>query len=745
MSSLGRIIAYALRYFSMLLRPSSRMSNSDSETRSEQVVFEELSALCVSAGYIHALAYLCFRDNTLMLRGQSLTADDVLKQYGPEKLIRTEFTTLIGLMIKQGISIDHPGAKAIQEYIERSDLLLSELHRSMELNIFEIFNPSELTKESNSPFTDGSNFREPIFYAGESAYDFQYRDLVSIRYENDDDWIVANKGFRIAEARDVLNAIERVQLESLRDIPNNLLKLDPDCWTAIDAYSFTLDQIASRSNLDKPVVKNVINEFSCPLKASNQGFNSIGDFNLADAYPIIPIDEEKYLLFSNYSSYQALYENPFYWFNEDKEYLQTALKHRGEYTESLSETFLIRTFGKDRVWKNVTIHNNKGEILGEVDVLVVFGKRVIIIQAKSKRLTVEGRKGNDHVLKDDFKKAIQNSYDQGFSCGELLSESRYSLSCGRRKPPIIQAESEFFILCVISDHYPALSFQSRFFLKKKAHAQIRDPFVLDVFLLDVLTEFLTSPLFFLSYIDRRVKYADRVLVNHEFTTFSFHLRKNLWIDEEVSMVHLGDDITADLDSALMVRRQGIPGAEVPEGILTKYKGTIVEKLIEQIDHSENPAAIDLGFLILEFSEDTMIQLNTVIEHIAKASLSDGGHHDFTMGFDDTKTGICIHCNFDDINTAGKRLQYHMEKRKYAQKARTWFGICLDPNDYTIRLGAKADFEWKYSADLDQSTKGMPQHSGKIDLKSITNKTRKKVGRNDPCPCGSGKKYKRCCL
>ena len=24
------------------------------------------------------------------------------------------------------------------------------------------------------------------------------------------------------------------------------------------------------------------------------------------------------------------------------------------------------------------------------------------------------------------------------------------------------------------------------------------------------------------------------------------------------------------------------------------------------------------------------------------------------------------------------------------------------------------------------------------------RTTKKVGRNDPCPCGSGKKYKRCC-
>jgi uncharacterized protein YecA (UPF0149 family) len=22
---------------------------------------------------------------------------------------------------------------------------------------------------------------------------------------------------------------------------------------------------------------------------------------------------------------------------------------------------------------------------------------------------------------------------------------------------------------------------------------------------------------------------------------------------------------------------------------------------------------------------------------------------------------------------------------------------------------------------------------------------RKIGRNDPCPCGSGKKYKKCCL
>jgi len=29
--------------------------------------------------------------------------------------------------------------------------------------------------------------------------------------------------------------------------------------------------------------------------------------------------------------------------------------------------------------------------------------------------------------------------------------------------------------------------------------------------------------------------------------------------------------------------------------------------------------------------------------------------------------------------------------------------------------------------------------------AVRDATGQKVGRNDPCPCGSGKKYKKCCL
>ena len=37
----------------------------------------------------------------------------------------------------------------------------------------------------------------------------------------------------------------------------------------------------------------------------------------------------------------------------------------------------------------------------------------------------------------------------------------------------------------------------------------------------------------------------------------------------------------------------------------------------------------------------------------------------------------------------------------------------------------------------------PEESNSVENKPVEKKT-PKVGRNDPCPCGSGKKYKKCC-
>ena len=64
--------------------------------------------------------------------------------------------------------------------------------------------------------------------------------------------------------------------------------------------------------------------------------------------------------------------------------------------------------------------------------------------------------------------------------------------------------------------------------------------------------------------------------------------------------------------------------------------------------------------------------------------------------------------------------------------------------YYNMVGAKAD--WLYNLEAWDSllTEDRRKELYKEQKKSGTIVKEKKIGRNDPCPCGSGKKYKKCC-
>lgn len=87
----------------------------DKGSRSEQEIFADLAALCVRAGYVHALAHLCFRDNIILYAGQ-MTEADMREMFSPSRLIRTEINTLIGLMVKADIDWALPTPHTLQEY-----------------------------------------------------------------------------------------------------------------------------------------------------------------------------------------------------------------------------------------------------------------------------------------------------------------------------------------------------------------------------------------------------------------------------------------------------------------------------------------------------------------------------------------------------------------------------------------------------------------------------------------------------
>jgi hypothetical protein len=709
--------------------------------RSEAEVFSDLGILAQSPGYVHAIAQICYRDNFVTYVGD-MKASDLQKLFSRDRLIRTEITTVLGLLARFPIDTTLPAPEVLQEYVARTDILLQELHDAMGAPMLGIVKAAMEQRDGNTQVWRAEAMREPIFYGGESAYQFQYRDLAVEKYHEDDSWLVQHKGFSIAEARAVAEAMCALLMEKMTRLYSEMKHSGKSPETWLPTFTQSLDEIGRMVDVPTDRIRAFLAAFT--MRGDNAQFQSVGDFNALAESPLLAVGGEYVLLFQSYSIYEALYDSPFYWMMADAAYRPTAAKHRGAFTEIFAARRLERVFGAEHVVRGVNLIRSKGEVVGEVDVLVVFGDRLIVVQAKSKKLTLEARRGNDGQLRKDFAGAIQDSYDQAHLCADAILSGEYKLIGVDGKEVLLpQPPKEIFIFNVVSDHYPALAFQTRQYLKYRETAQIRAPFVMDVFLLDALTEMLESPLRLLSYARHRVENTERLAMSHELTALGFHLKRNLWIEPEYNMVMLEDDIAADLDLAMMVRRDNVHGPHTPDGILTRFAGTQFERLLQQIEKDPTPISIELGVMLLTLGEDSCRTINQGLQFITRQVRADGKVHDFTVG--GKEGGITFHCNVESSDDAKAKLGAYCTCRKYAERAQRWIGVSLD-HESNLQFGVVLDYDWQQSDDMDAATVGMRRPMNPASLMRMTDGLRQsKVGRNDPCPCGSGNKFKKCCI
>lgn len=691
---------------------------------SEAEVFSNLESLCTSSGFIHVLAFLTWVNN-VTLYDEELTPIEIEHLYSKERLIRTEISTIAGLLLKSNIDITYPGEEVLSQLAENVNISLVALHNAM-------YGGEKSTEYDNVVI------KESIFYAAESAYDFQYLDMAYEKYASDDPWFREFMGFSVHDLISIGRCVDSIITEQVTNYLNRRLGLYSD--GLLKAYQLPIDVIMDKTGLDELKVKKIINLFSS-TENSNKSFSEVSQFNVYNAKPIV-CKNDRYYCFTPYSLSQSIYETPFFWMNDDIKYKHLAAKHRGQFVEDYVYSKMTEVFGKGNVFKNVFIINNRNETLGEIDVLVSFSDSVIIYQAKSKKLTIEARKGNSNAIQKDFQSAIQDAYEQGVSCAQLII-SGSNLAEHDFKPLTINSQvSRCYIVPIISEHYPALSFQVHQYLKTTKTDNIYPPFVMDVFLLDVLTEFLRTPLYFLSYIDRRTIYNNKVFSSHELTVFSLHLKQNLWIDGECDMFMLQDDLCADLDIAMIARRQGISGKNTPDGLLTMHQDGFVKKVIRSLETENHKLAVDLGFLMLSLSSEAIENIDQMAKQTIYLSSIDKKHHDLSTVIGDI--GFTVHCNYYDKKIAEKQLYTHCIKRKYITKVKKWIGIHVSPGTYVVNYGVMLDFDWNYSEEIESAIGPSSIKNTLINVNGIMTRVNK-PGRNEQCFCGSGKKFKKCCL
>ena len=520
-------------------------------------------------------------------------------------------------------------------------------------------------------------------------------------------------------------------------------KLWKSSW--IKFYDNLLDLIIlDRGRLSKiEGIDNYLLNFGLERKECNDSFKTIGDFNIINSKPIIQLSNDKWFLPIFYLLSEAVYETPYYWMCEDNEYKATALHNRGKVGEEIVCNLLRPVFGSNNVFPSVKIKKTKEKTVTDIDVLCIIGNKALCVQVKSKKMTISARKGEVNALVRDFKGAFQNAYEQGLTCCDYIKSKECTfLDENGNKLTIPEYIKDVYILCVTTENYPAIPYCSFVLLDKKDTNP--NPLFLSVFDLELLAHYLKKPFDFMYYIRQRTLLMDYFWADEEIVFLGYHLMNKLWRDPQYHRMSLDTDFANAIDRNYYPYKLGLLD-KLPietDDIANSWHNTEFEQLCDELISQNIPGTIDIIFALLDLDGKSRDNLLKYIKHTKQKTQEDRGVHSFTMPID-RQFGI----SYVSINTMSEddlesKTSVYAHIRKYISKANSWLGLGSYPfSPHIIDCFYYDANPWEYNEEDEQACDDFrSRHNTKI--RSINRYQR--IGRNDPCPCGSGLKYKKCC-
>lgn len=768
------------------------------ELRDSRDVILDLKDLVNSKGYIYALCLIIIDDFHFDI-------EKIHELDNWSRLNKNEVLLILGLIIQKPISLDKPDSPFILfEYKKRTYLLMEELHRSTGKPMVNKFKPlikNQNKKLSKKDFFGGEDLLiEPIFYGGDGIYDFQYLDFLERKYKYDESWLNENKEFFFEEIIEITLKLKKTHQDKIgkinffgikedrsrliKEIKKSKLISPKDQKLTNDEFLILIElfqyyELFKKENHSKEefnlgeiseigwslFYEGLIDLFcvspsdfigdldfcsffeNFSLSGNSKGLNKqycgIGDFNLLSAKPIIKLDKDRYFIPITFSVFEAVYESPYYWMLEDKDYLNKLAEHRGKVGEEITYELLSKVFGANRVFKSVRIESKKGHDDTDIDVLCVLGSKALCVQVKSKKLTQLSRKGDSKQLMKDFKGAVQDAYEQGIICRERLLEKTATFYNSKdEKIKLSENIEEVYILGVITENYPTLTHQTFTFLEKKETNPY--PLFLTIFDLELVLFYLDNPYDFLYYVRQRIGLMESIFANEEIDYLGYHLMKKLWKDPKADFIHIDTSFAQLIDRNYYPLKLGVETSSDSDRIRNRWKNDNFDALCTQISNSKSAKATDVIFHLLDWSIQARENLLSQIKKTKAQTEADYSWHNFSMlaGPERSIFGLTfISWENDNPQELMHMLLNLSRGRKYKSKADHWIGIgCLKNSGRFVDGFVFNDKKWMFDESLAEEVRGMFEGENKGKLIRLG----EKIGRNELCPCSSGKKYKYCC-
>ncbi len=260
-------------------------------------------------------------------------------------------------------------------------------------------------------------------------------------------------------------------------------------------------------------------------------------------------------------------------------------------------------------------------------------------------------------------------------------------------------------------------------------------------------KYFDSPILFLHYLKQRKSAIDvpQIALNDELDHLGLYIKYNMY-SITASEFSAKDRIQwhgfrEDLDNYFC--KLYIPEISIPKPTqdMPKEMSDIIDLLDQKIDKN----TIALAHFLLDMSSEARDDFCGAIRRIISRQIEIGR----TIAV--FAPGEQKYCLFVDI--PGISTMSIAERQDYVLSATLrdeihpimWIDLEYDRNGKLIKVGGKECWVKDIPSSDIERLKTMCDKYTKSRIESFQRQNHKKVGRNDPCPCGSGKKYKKCCL
>jgi len=464
--------------------------------------------------------------------------------------------------------------------------------------------------------------------------------------------------------------------------------------------------------------------------------------------PLFVLPDNRVILVDISNAMDALWEAFEARSRTDQAFYESYQKYRADWLETSVFDSLSSIFPYNSVYQNLRYPDPDKDDGSEaqLDAAVLWGPFVILVEAKANQFRLASQLGDVGRLRTDIKANVEDAFGQATRAAKYINctpspvfeESASGRKLGIQKDQMMRT----FLITVSLHHLAGLANRLSMLQDLGLFGEGEFPFSISIADLETIARFCDGPDVFLHYIEKRLmtQHEKIDIQADELDLFGAYLQtrlqpSRLWEKDgykPTAILLAGYSQQFD-DWASFQRGDRSNPPKIRLEIPSKIK-----ELLGELRKRDDFDSRGIAFALLDLSDPILAVIAKGFEDLETAQFTTGMFRtlEFTEG-DTVISIVATRGGAQDPLPVRTHMRAMVEKYRYKAQKSVAFGVLASDSRRPFECAIWLDWTWQYDAEMEKIIYDEPP--------LIPAPGTKLPGRNAPCMCGSGRKFKRCCL